>query len=1166
MGQKYATTTATQKLPGYLNNAYQGIVGNAQQTATTPYNPYTGGFSQDQQQAFGNIRGLAGSSNPAFGSASGALGASMNPTYNTVGNYMSPYTQQVIQAMMGNMQEQNAQQQQMVIGDAISKGAMGGNRVGVAQAELARQQKLADSQALASLYNQNYAQGLGAAQADKSAMLQAAGQYAGLGAQQMETNLAQAGAQLGAGTQQQQFDYQQYLNQQAFPYQQQSWLAGITGGLGPSAGGTTTQQTPQGNIISQVLGAALGTASMFRDGGAVRRRGYAGGGVPYTNDNGQYPAYLGLGAAMPYFSPSDGNWPGYIPEPVQIGGGGGFPSIQEFETPEDPLSNPTNAMKKGAGNISSWLGLGQGPIDLEAPYRSRGGPVKHFANGGYVPDPPRIGAGLGRAQFPQIIPPEKKEEGSGSGGDIAKLAKLAMMFMADGGAVPRGGYQTGGSPALSDDLLNAWLRSHPDDVPLGGFEPKALPLPAPIVQADPMASRPAHEVAMDMARQATAPVDAIRLGFEAQPSADARFLPQYRTPAPPSPMSVPPQHVGGGSIPPPPAAALPPSGAALAYDQAHGLSPRPVAPPPAVPPLAAAVPASAAPVPSPAVTSPPVGEPINLEAPPRATTGLAGTPLPRSIRNNNPGNIKVSEWTRRQPGFVGSDGEFAIFDSPAAGRQAQLALLGNYIESGHNTITAIVGRWAPATDGNPTGAYVDYVARRTGLNPNEPLSPRDVSRVADAMAQFEGGTQSQGLGAAAPPLGQPGVATPHLRGEQFVTAPTPGYSQNIGEAFKSLRGGKGLNLAPDVKQGMLAAGLGMMASKSPFALAGIGEGGLKGIEAWNARQALERENFLVRTQGANQTAQTAAGVALTGAQTAQTVTETASGRYEARYTPAGVWIRDKTNPNDPGKAYPWYSILPDGTMADPANFPAAGAAGGEGAQFTIPRVFDPRLMTEAAPSVYAETDRTLAGASEEGRDAYSSNQLLANVEHDLALLPQSGLLTPGSSFDTRLALARLINTGFAILGAGPPIPEAEVAAGEDFNKLTTRLGQSLAGMLGSQPAATVVMNAISAVPNGALSREGNRIVVNALRAVNQRRIDYYRFMQQYAGRNMNSLLGAETAFNEQRPPELYAMSAYIPDAAMKALLADPSPEAKREFDTIFGRGQADMLIRVAPHG
>ena len=40
----------------------------------------------------------------------------------------------------------------------------------------------------------------------------------------------------------------------------------------------------------------------------------------------------------------------------------------------------------------------------------------------------------------------------------------------------------------------------------------------------------------------------------------------------------------------------------------------------------------------------------------------------RGMRNNNPGNLVSNSWTATLPGYKGSDGRFAIFDTPAPTR------------------------------------------------------------------------------------------------------------------------------------------------------------------------------------------------------------------------------------------------------------------------------------------------------------------------------------------------------------------------------------------------------------------------------------------------------------------------------------------------------------------
>ena len=66
------------------------------------------------------------------------------------------------------------------------------------------------------------------------------------------------------------------------------------------------------------------------------------------------------------------------------------------------------------------------------------------------------------------------------------------------------------------------------------------------------------------------------------------------------------------------------------------------------------------------------------------------TSQPRGIRNNNPLNIVDAPFTRNQPGFVGTDGRFARFNSPEEGLAAADTLLQSYAQRGLNTPLAII--------------------------------------------------------------------------------------------------------------------------------------------------------------------------------------------------------------------------------------------------------------------------------------------------------------------------------------------------------------------------------------------------------------------------------------------------------------------------------------------
>lgn len=93
--------------------------------------------------------------------------------------------------------------------------------------------------------------------------------------------------------------------------------------------------------------------------------------------------------------------------------------------------------------------------------------------------------------------------------------------------------------------------------------------------------------------------------------------------------------------------------------------------------------------------------------------------------------------------------QFQRFNSPQEGIAAQEALLQRrYFGRGLNTVSSIVETYAPrqSRGGDNTDAqvnnYIGYVAKRLGVNPNDTLSPTMVSRLGQAMREFETGKRA----------------------------------------------------------------------------------------------------------------------------------------------------------------------------------------------------------------------------------------------------------------------------------------------------------------------------------------------------------------------------------------------------------------------------------------
>jgi hypothetical protein len=92
------------------------------------------------------------------------------------------------------------------------------------------------------------------------------------------------------------------------------------------------------------------------------------------------------------------------------------------------------------------------------------------------------------------------------------------------------------------------------------------------------------------------------------------------------------------------------------------------------------------------------------------------------LSHNNPGDIK-DDGTPWQ-GKIGSDGTFLIFADTTWGLRAiGVDLTTKINRDGLNTITEIVGAYAPASDGNDVGAYIAAVSSDTGFDPNQVLTP-----------------------------------------------------------------------------------------------------------------------------------------------------------------------------------------------------------------------------------------------------------------------------------------------------------------------------------------------------------------------------------------------------------------------------------------------------------
>lgn len=389
-GSSGSTTTTTSSPPPQVLEAYQQALGMAGNAASQPLQQYSGqvvaGFTPDQTSAFNTIDQSQGVANPYINSAQGMLDQSTSPIWgnvqqfspSTVSEYTNPYTQNVVNASEAQMQNMDAQQQSALQGQAISSGAFGGDRAGVASAVLSGQQALANNQTVAGLESQGYGQALsefntqqqsqlGAQEAQQ--YLQAQGAYgeAGLGAQAQNSALTGASAQLQSGALQQQLNqenlnvpYEQFQQQQAYPFQTAQYYANIAEGLGSGEGGSSSTTVPDASTASQAAGLGIGGLGLI--GGATSGSGSGsgllarGGGISYRSGGNVRSLATGgpsvsgdIATGVPDVSLS------FVPTPGGSSGGGGHGN--SIPSPPKGEGNP-NSTPSASSLLSAGKGLG----------------------------------------------------------------------------------------------------------------------------------------------------------------------------------------------------------------------------------------------------------------------------------------------------------------------------------------------------------------------------------------------------------------------------------------------------------------------------------------------------------------------------------------------------------------------------------------------------------------------------------------------------------------------------------------------------------------------------------------------------------------------------------------------------------------------------------------
>ena len=348
LGQAQALTSQSQYQPYSSSNLFapftplqnqaMGNISNMQVSPQIQQGTDLANQAGGMAGQYGNMGAQSGATGQNLGTQGGAafgnMGAQAGASYgqnatdpNAVASYMNPYIQNTLQPAQQLLNQQYGMQGAAEQGAATSQGAFGGSREALMAGLNQQNANLASNQLVGNAYNQAYntantnmqnaaqlgisganaglqgvntqlagtAQGMQGAQAGISganAQLQAAGTLGQLGQTNYSQQMGINQAQLSAGAQQQQqqqnvnnFNYQQSLNEQNFPYQNLSFMQGMYSGL-PMSQSSQQMYQAQPSIVPQAIGAAGAymTSNAMKPGGKTgglgsKIAGYAGGGI-----------------------------------------------------------------------------------------------------------------------------------------------------------------------------------------------------------------------------------------------------------------------------------------------------------------------------------------------------------------------------------------------------------------------------------------------------------------------------------------------------------------------------------------------------------------------------------------------------------------------------------------------------------------------------------------------------------------------------------------------------------------------------------------------------------------------------------------------------------------------------------------------------------------------
>ena len=120
--------------------------------------------------------------------------------------------------------------------------------------------------------------------------------------------------------------------------------------------------------------------------------------------------------------------------------------------------------------------------------------------------------------------------------------------------------------------------------------------------------------------------------------------------------------------------------------------------------------------------------------------------LPRGLRNNNPGNIRINDDLFQGEIRPSKDKSFKQFTTMAYGYRAMFKILSNYFKNYKlDTIRKMITRWAPQKE-NHTEAYIKAVSDYAGIPADDPINVNareQMIRIVAGMSRVENGREAE---------------------------------------------------------------------------------------------------------------------------------------------------------------------------------------------------------------------------------------------------------------------------------------------------------------------------------------------------------------------------------------------------------------------------------------